>query len=147
MFAADPNNPVRAVALGVLGRSGAVDVPTLVAATRAGLPLPLRITAAAVLARTHAGDAVPTLELLTSASEDRNIRYSALNLLAQADTARAAAAATRYLDDPDPLFAQAAVSVLGRVGGTAGRVALQSRLVSEKRVHVRAAISRVLHPQ
>jgi len=147
MFDGDPNNTVRAVALGVLGRSGAVDVPQLVATTRAGLPLTLRITAASVLARTHSSEAGPTLELLTSASEDRSIRYSALNLLAQADAARAAAAATRFLDDPDPLFAQGAVSVLGRIGGAAGRARLEVALATETRVHVRAAISRVLHPQ
>jgi len=147
MFEGDPNNTVRAVALGVLGRAGAVDVPQLVAATRAGLPLNLRITAASALARAHASEAGPTLELLAAPSEDRSVRYAALNLLAQADTARAAAVAGRYLDDPDPLFAQGAVSVLGRVGGAAGRARLQAALASETRVHVRAAIARVLHPQ
>ena len=147
MFEGDPNNTVRAVALGVLGRAGAVDVPQLVAATRAGLPLNLRITAASALARAHASEAGPTLELLAAPSEDRSVRYAALNLLAQADTARAAAVAGRYLDDPDPLFAQGAVSVLGRVGGAGGRARLQAALASETRVHVRAAIARVLHPQ
>ena len=147
IFDADPNNTVRAVALGVMGRAGAADVPLLVATTRPGLPLDLRITAASVLARTHASEAGPTLEALTAASEDRSMRYSALNLLAQADTERAAAVAGRYLDDPDPLFAQGAVSVLGRIGGAAGRARLQAALASETRVRVRAAISRVLHPQ
>jgi hypothetical protein len=47
---------------------------------------------------------------------------------------------------PAPLrFAASAASVLGRIGGAAGRARRQERLATETRVRVRAAIERVLH--
>lgn len=148
LYETDPNTTVRGTALAVLGRGGVADaVPLLVAATRPGLPLGLRFTAAVVLSQTHASEAATALEGLTAPSEDRNLRTSALNLMAQqGDTARAMSIAVRYLDDPDPLVTEFAVRLIGRIGGPAGRERLQARLATERRVRVRAAIAGVLHP-
>ena len=52
--------------------------------------------------------------------------------------------ATKYLDDPDPLFAVSAVQTLARVGGPAGKVTLTQRLKVEKRVTVDDAIREAL---
>jgi hypothetical protein len=115
---------------------------------RAGQPPVLRYAAAVGLSHSAGSEAAAALEQLTSPVENRGLRTYGLNLLPQqGDTARAVALATRYLDDPDPLYAQAAVSLLGRVGGAAGRARLQARLAAETRVLVRAAIERVLNPR
>ena len=146
MAGSDPSTYVRARALDVLAPSGAAARPVLLAASRSGQPFFLRIRAAAGLMRDRSPEAFAAVEGMTAPSEDRNLRQAALNLLAQGDSGRASALATRYLDDPDPIFASAAVDVLGRVGGAAGRVTLQARLASETRVSVRAAINAVLQP-
>jgi aminopeptidase N len=148
MSESDPDNAVRAAALGLLARlGGASALPGLLAAAQPGQALNLRFTAAAGLARFGGREAMAALERLTAPSEDRNIRTAGLNLLAQADTARAAAVAARALDDPDPLFAATAVRVLARVGGAGARATLQARLGTETRVRVRSAIEGVLRPR
>ena len=148
LYAGDPSNFVRASALGVLARSGAADVlPLLVDATRPGQPGLVRQTAAFSLARFHAPEAAAALERLTAPGEDRNNRVGALNLLPQqGDTARAVTLATRYLDDPDALFAASAVRVLAHLGGAPARALLLQRLAKEPRVRVRSAIEEVLRP-
>ena len=145
MVAADPSTYVRARALDVLASRGAAALPELLAAARPGQPFVLRYRACDGLARIHSPEAAAAVEAMTAPSEARSLRSAALNLLAQADTARGAALATRFLDDPDPLFAESAANVLGRVGGSAGRARLEAQLAAEKRVHVRAAIEAVLH--
>jgi HEAT repeat protein len=148
LYEGDPSNFVRASALGVLARSGAADVlPLLVDATRPGQPGLVRQTAAFSLARFHAPEAAAALERLTAPGEDRNNRVGALNLLPQqGDTARAVTLATRYLDDPDALFAASAVRVLAHLGGAPARALLLQRLAKEPRVRVRSAIEEVLRP-
>ncbi len=149
LLGGDPSDRVLEVSLGVLSRTeGAAALPALLAEIGPGVPLGVRFSAAAGLARVKGPEAAAALERLTAPSEDRALRTYGLNLLPQqGDTARAVALATRYLDDPDPLYAEAAVSVLGRFGGAAGRARLAARAAGEPRVHVRAAIERALHPQ
>jgi aminopeptidase N len=149
LYAGDPDDQVRAVALRLMARfEPAAALPALLDAVRSGRPPALRYAAAGGLARSRLPAAAAALEQLTAPAEDRGLRSYGLNLLAQqGDTARAVAAATRYLEDPDPLFAASAVSVLGRVGGAEARTTLRSRLGAEQRVRVRAAIERVLTPQ
>ena len=148
-YAGDPNNRVRGSAVSVMVRlEGAAALPVLLDAVRVGQPLNLRFNAAVGLARIPGPQAAEALEALTAPSEDRNLRGVGLNMIAQGgDTARALAVAVRYLADPDPLAAQSAVRLIGRIGGAAGRARLEARLAAETRVLVRAAIDRVLRPQ
>jgi aminopeptidase N len=147
MADADPSTYVRATALGVLASQGASALPELLAAARSGRPFFLRFSAGVGLARIHAPEATAALEAMTAPNEDRNLRSTALNLMMQqGDTARVIVLATRYLDDPDPLFATNAVSVLARIGGAAAHALLQERYGRETRVRVKAAIGRELHP-
>ena len=146
---ADPSDAVLETAMSVLQRTeGPAARPSLLTEVRPGVPLGVRFSAAAALGRIRSPEAATALERLTAPSEDRSLRVYGLNLLAQqGDTAGAVSVATRYLDDPDPLFASSAVSVLGRIGGATGRARLQERLAMETRVRVRAAIERILQPQ
>ena len=149
IYAGDPNDQVRAAALRTMARlEPAAALPALLGGVRAGRPAAIRYAAASGLAHASDPEAAAALEQLTAPAEDRGLRTYGLDLLPQqGDTARAVAAATRYLDDPDPLFAEAAVSVLARIGGPDGRARLAARLAVETRVHVRAAIERIVHPQ
>jgi len=148
MLQGDPSNAVRAAALRLVARlEGAPALPLLLEAVRPGQPIGLRFAGALGLARIKTPEAAAALERLTTPSEGRTARGAGLNLLAQADPARAAATATRNLDDPDPLFAAQAVQVLARIGGTAGRATLQARLRIESRVLVKRAIEEVLRPR
>jgi HEAT repeat protein len=142
MFDSDPNFAVRANALQVYARDRSPDaLPALIAATAVGLPTGLRQTAAALLSGYKDAQATEALERLTATAEPRNLRVEALNdVVKQGDAARAAALATRYLGDYDPLFAVAAVRALARVGGDTGKTTLRGALPKETRVTVRAAI-------
>ncbi len=146
MMDSDPNDAVRANALTVYARvAGAAAVPALIAATAVGLPTNNRAGAAVSLGRLRDPRGADALERLTAPSEPRNLRGTALEALVQlGDSARAAAVATKGLGDYDPLYAVQAVGVLGRVGGAAGRTALQRAAASETRVTVKAAIARAL---
>jgi len=147
-YAGDPNNGVRAFAVSVIARiEGGAALPVLLDAARAGQPLNLRFNAAFGLARVHQPEAEAALEAMTAPAEDRNLRTFGMNMLAQqGDTARVVALATRYLDDPDAIFAADAVGMLARSGGGAARAQLLERFGRETRVRVKAAIGRVLHP-
>jgi len=142
----DPNDAVRTTALAVYARgAGVAAVPALIAATAVGLPTGHRATAAALLGRLRDPRGADALERLTAASEPRNLRTGALQALVQlGDSARAAAVATKGLADYDPLYAVQAVAVLGRVGGAAGRTALERAQAKEPRVTVKAAIAQAL---
>jgi aminopeptidase N len=146
MFTADPSNTVREQALMTVARARGKDaIPLLVAATGVDQPRSLRTTAGQVLAGYRDPRAEDALERLTASSEDRNIRTGALQgLAATGDSARATTVALRYLGDYDPLFAVAAVQVVGRVGGADGKAKLTAALPGEKRVTVRLAIQRAL---
>jgi len=52
--------------------------------------------------------------------------------------------ALRLIGDYDPLFASAAVRVVGRVGGADGRAKLAQAMRAERRVYVRLAMQQVL---
>jgi aminopeptidase N len=146
MYSGDPANTVREAALVVLATARpAAAVPLLVTATGTNQPRSLRATAVDALSRIHDQRGAEALERVTMPTEDRNLRAQALAaILSSGDSARAAAVARRYLGDPDPLFAGAAVQVLARAGGAAGRAELTAALATEKRVTVRRAIQRVL---
>jgi len=148
LYEGDPSNFVRASALGALARSGAADALSLLLdATRPGQPGLVRQTAAFALARFHVPEAAAALERLTAPSEDRNYRVGALNLLPQqGDTARAVTLATRYLDDPDALFAASAVRLLSRIGGAHAHALLLERYGKETRSRLRTAIQEALRP-
>ena len=137
MAASDPNNAVRAVALRVLTRLGdAAALPLDLAYVREGNPLGLRLAAGDGLVRFHTPEAVAALRSLTAPSEVRNVRVAALRqMLAQGDTTEVVALATRYVADPDALFAMEAVRVLGQVGGAAAHALLLDRYRNEPPRH------------
>ncbi|HEV7705852.1 MAG TPA: HEAT repeat domain-containing protein, partial [Gemmatimonadaceae bacterium] len=110
-----------------------------------GGSLGVRLAAAEQLLRKPDAAGLAALESLTETQETRAARTTALNLLARwPDKAPAIATATKYLSDGDPLFAVAAATVLGRIGGEPGKVTLRSAESSESRVTVKAAIVRAL---
>ena len=80
---------------------------------------------------------------MTDPKEDRILRTSALQALAASgDSARALTVALRGVGDYDPLYAVAAVGVVGQIGGPSGKDKLQAALKTETRVTVRAAMVR-----
>jgi aminopeptidase N len=145
MYASDPNLGVRQSALATISRSGSPDAfPMLVEATGAGRPFGIRLTAAQLLGERRERRAGDALERMTAVAEDRAVRTTGLNALAATgDSARATAVALRAVGDYDPLFAVAAVDVVGRVGGAAGKALLLEALKKETRITVRQAIQRV----
>jgi aminopeptidase N len=146
MYRTDPSSTVRAAALAVYARvDGLKAMPLLVEATKPGNPLVERGTAGAMLAQLHTPEAFDALARLTDPSEVRELRGVGLRgLFATGDTARAIAVATKALTDYDPLFSEAAVRALGRLGTPAARAALEAQLKTETRVSVKAAIERAL---
>ena len=117
------------------------------AAVREGNPLGLRLAAGDGLVRFHTPEAMAALQALTSPKEVRNVRVAALRQMAlQGDTTQVVALATRYLDDPDALFAIEAVRALARLGGAPAHALLLDRYGKEPRAAVRGAIGQVLRP-
>ncbi|MDE3216458.1 MAG: HEAT repeat domain-containing protein [Gemmatimonadota bacterium] len=149
MYHNDISSAARATALRVYATAaGASALGTVIAASGPAHTLGVRITAAYLLSRLHAPSAVDALEQLTDPVEVRELRMQALRgLFASGDTTRAVAVATRALKDYDPLFSQAAVGELGRLGTPAARAALETALKTETRVHVKAAMERALGPR
>ena len=148
IYEGDPDDHVRASALGYLARSGNPELlPLVETAAEPGHSGWLRQAALNGLAHFRVPEAAVALERLTAPREPRGIRVAALeHLPTQGDTARAVALATRSLDDPDPLFAAGAVAVLARIGGARARALLLQRYATERRVRVLSAITEVLHP-
>ena len=110
-----------------------------------GGSLGVRLTAAQRLALEPDAAGLDALDAMTAEKEPREVRTTALTLLANwPDKARAVTVATRYLEDGDPLFASAAAQTLGRIGGDAGRAALRKAEAAESRVTVKAAIVKAL---
>jgi len=113
----------------------------LVSLTAPGQPLGIRQSAAYQIRNQADPAVVAALTALTDPSNPRNLRQAGLRYLAgRSDKGPATTTATRYLDDPDPLFAVSAVQTLARVGGAAGKVTLTQRLKVEQRVTVDDAI-------
>jgi HEAT repeat protein len=146
LYRSDPSPGVRAAALNMYGRlAGDAAIPTLTEATTAGHPEDVRATAAFALGRTHDPMVLDALARLTDPTEARGLRQAALMSIASVgDTARTIALTSHALTDYDPLFATAAVQVLGRLGTPEARAALETAERSETRVHVKAAIERAL---
>ncbi len=146
MYHQDISSGARAAGLRVYATlAGANALSTLVEASGPAHTFTVRATAASLLPRMHATAAEDALERLTDASEVRELRMTALGgLFASADTARAIAVATRGLTDYDPLYAGAAVRLLGRLGTTEAKAALRTALKTETRVHVKQAMEQAL---
>ncbi len=137
----DPNTGVRERAVAELDPADPAIRELLVARTAPGWPLGLRRSAAYQIRNEPDPRVVQALIALTDPSEPRNLRQAALNFLAgRSDKAPAIETATKYLTDPDPLFAVSAVRTLARIGGQPGKATLQQRLTVEHRVTVTDAI-------
>jgi HEAT repeat protein len=107
----------------------------------------MRANAASLLGRIRDTRSEDALELMTATTEDRNLRTGALNALAATgDSTRASTLARRLIGDYDPLFAAAAVRVLARTGGEAGKAQLREAMAHESRVYVRLAMQQALTP-
>jgi len=144
-YAGDPSDVVRARALHIIARAeGAGALPTLLEAATPGQSLRLRANALRALAGQHDPRVLDALEAFTASSEPRDLRTAGLSALAATDAARGAAAATRALDDPDPLYAVAGVQTLAQIGGPTGRARLAAAAATETRSTVRAAINAAL---
>lgn len=147
MLETDPNTSVRARAIAELNPADPAVRALLIERTAPGWPLELRQAAAYQIRNQDDPQVVAALIALTAPSEPRNLRQAGLRYLAgRSDKAPAIATATRYLDDPDPLFAVSAVQTIARVGGPAGKTTLQQRLTVEHRVTVDDAIRKALAP-
>lgn len=145
MYRTDPNNGVRDQALFLLARRGIAALPLLLEAVGPENLAGIRSTAAEALAQIHDPRALDALERLTATNETRDLRTTALQLLAATgDNARAASVALRAVGDYDPLFAVQAVRVAMRTGGADARAKLTAALRTERRVTVRAAIQGAL---
>jgi aminopeptidase N len=146
MFETDPNNTARLAGVMTYATvAGDAALPSLLEAAAKGRTLGTRATVASELAKSHDPRAAAALEAYTSADEPRNLRIIGLvSLLQQGDTARASSVATRYITDPDPLFAVQAVRALAKVGGDPGRAALEKAAAVETRGTVLAAIRQAL---
>ncbi len=146
-YAADPSDAVRARALEIMARvDGAAALPALLHAAAADHPLRLRIAAMRGLTGRHDSAAVDALDAMTAPTESRELRTAALTALGATDSARAVSAATRALEDPDPLFAVEGVQVLARLGSSADRAHLEAAATTDSRASVRAAIRTALGP-
>jgi len=143
----DPNTSVQSSAIAVLDPADPEIRDLLLARTAPGWPLGLRYSAADQIRNQPDPRVVEALIAMTDPSESRNLRQAALSLLSRRDDKTPAIeTATKYLADPDPLFAATAVRVLARVGGDAAKVTLQQRLAVEHRVTVDDAIRQALAP-
>ncbi len=148
LITSDPSFAVQEAALSVYDPSIAKEGTTpLLDRIAHGGSHGVRTSAAERLARKPDAAGLDALESMTAVKETRAIRTTALTLLTRwPDKTRATGAATRYLGDGDPLFAVAAASALGRIGGDAGIATLRRALASETRVTVKAAIVKALAP-
>jgi len=145
MLEHDPNTSVQSRAIALLDPSDPEIRDLLLARTAPAWPMELRRSAARQIRNQPDPRVVEALIALTDPSEPRNLRQVGLIYLSRReDKAPAIATATKYLTDPDPLFAASAVQTLAKVGGDAGRATLQQRLPAEHRVTVADAIRRAL---
>jgi len=146
MINTDPSFAVRAAALRVYDPAIAPQgTALLVDCIQHGGALEVRVAAAERLARKPDAAGLDALESMTVVAEPRAARTVALRLLAKwPDRARGIAVATRYLNDGDPIFASAAATTLGSIGGEAGRETLTRAAAGESRVTVKAAIAKAL---
>jgi len=148
MLLTDPNSAVRERAVGVLDPADPSTLTLLLERTAPGWPAGLRTSAAYRIRSQPDPRVVEALTAFTAPSEPRFVRQTGLRYLAgRSDKAPAIAVATKYLSDPDPLFAVSAVQTLARIGGPAGKATLEQRLPVEKRVTVSSAIRQAVAPR
>jgi len=132
---------VRQTAITVLDPGDPQVRALLIGLTAPGQPIGIRSASAGRLRNVADPAVVSALIALTDPSNPRGLRQVGLRYLAgRSDKGPAIETATRYLDDPDPLFAVTAVQTLARIGGTPGKATLSARLKVETRVTVDAAI-------
>jgi aminopeptidase N len=146
LITTDPSFYVQQAALSVydpaVARQGTA---LLVDRSAHGGSIGVRLAAAQALARKRDAAGLDALEALTAEKEPRQVRTTALALLAAwPDKTRGVSVATRYLNDGDPLFASEAAATLGKIGGEAGKAALRKEAEAESRVTVKAAIAKAL---
>ncbi len=147
MFETDPNAAVQERAIAELDPADPAIRALLISRTAPGWPLGLRQEAAYQVRKQPDAAVIQALIALTNPSEPRNLRQAGLRYLsARDDKTPAIETATKYLSDPDPLFAVSAVQTLARVGGPAGKATLQQRLAVERRVTVADAIRQAIAP-
>jgi HEAT repeat protein len=145
MLKTDPNSAVRQSAIFVVNPADPAVRALLIDLTSVTQPLGIRAAAASRIRDQSDPAVVAALEAMTAPSQARTIRQIALqNLARRTDKAAAVATATKYLDDPDPLFAVSCVQTIARVGGPAGKATLEQRLKVEHRVTVDDAIREAL---
>jgi aminopeptidase N len=146
LITTDPSSHVQEAALSVYDPAVAPQgTALLVDRASHGGSLGVRLTAAQRLARKPDAAGLDALEAMTNEKEPREVRTTALTLLADwPDKSRAVTVSTRDLDDGDPLFASAAAETLGKIGGDAGKATLRKAAASESRVTVKAAIVKAL---
>jgi HEAT repeat protein len=141
----DPSTAVQERAASVLDPADPAIRDLLLTRTTPAWPQGLRQASASRIRNQPDPRVVAALTALTDPSEPRNLRQAGLNFLAgRSNKAPAVATATKYLNDPDPLFAVSAVRTLARVGGPDGKATLQQRLTVEHRVTVAAVIREAL---
>ena len=144
----DPFEGVRQEAAGLLDPANPKAFELLLARSAAGWPHGLRTAAVFQISKVNDPRVVQALVAMADPSEPRNLRQSALGYLAgRSDKSDAVTLATKYLTDPDPLFASSAVRTLAQVGGDAGRSTLTAALKTEKRVTVHSVLEGVLKPK
>ncbi len=89
-------------------------------------------------------DAMPDLRRLAQRDERvplaASVRATLLRAAARTDGAGSVSTLIAVLNDPEPEVREAAASLLGEVGGTAGRVALERRLEREADAAIRASV-------
>ncbi|MGE5729569.1 MAG: M1 family aminopeptidase [Gemmatimonas sp.] len=146
LITTDPSFHVQEHALMVYDPNAATQGTALLVDRAAhGGALSVRLAAAERLLRKPDVAGLDVIESMTAEREPREVRTTALALLAEwPDKTRGIAIATRYLDDGDPLFASAAAATLGKIGGEAGKATLSKATAGESRVTVKAAIARAL---
>ena len=149
LITTDPSFYVQTQALSVYDPSRAPEGAALLTSRiRNGGSHEVRTAAAERLHLKPDAAGLDALESLTDVSEPRNVRETALGLLADwPETSRAVAVAMRYLGDGDPLFASDAVRTLARIGGERAKATLTAALATETRVTVKAAMRRALTPR
>jgi len=145
----DPSFYVQTQGLSVYDPSRAPEgTALLISRIRNGGSHEVRTTAAERLHLKPDAAGLDALESMTDVSEPRNVRETALGLLADwPETSRAVAVAMRHLGDGDPLFASDAVRTLARIGGERAKATLTAALATESRVTVKAAMRRALTPR
>ncbi|MFE9776193.1 HEAT repeat domain-containing protein [Streptomyces sp. NPDC005931] len=141
----DPQSLVRAVAIEVLGATGAIArVPDIVRALREDPEAEVRIRAARALGRLGMPDGLEPLLAAVLPGRPVALRIVAAGALGQLGAVAATGSLTELLGDTDPHVAAAATRALlrlGPAGGAALREAADGRLGARAAAQARAALA------